>query len=29
MRISANLKYTPMKETRGNIYLLDAHVLEV
>ncbi len=29
MRISANLKYTPMKETRENIYLLGAHVLEV
>ncbi|GEM_PF-6381612 len=29
MQISANLKYTPMKETRGNFYLLGAHVLEV
>lgn len=29
MRISANLKYTPMKETGRNFYLLGAHILEV
>lgn len=29
MRVSANLKYTPLKGTWGNFYLLGAHVLEV